>query len=711
MKKIWLSIFTIIYIALLTSLAFAAEDEITLPRGLTEITEETFSNCESITTVKIPNGVNVIGPYAFRNCTALSAVYIPESVNQIARNAFDGCHSCTLYVFKNSDAERWAINNQKNYILINNEQHRNGDYYYCLSSSTTATIVKYTGDSTGNLVIPDLIDGYTIIGIGEKAFAGCSASSIQLPSHLLSIGYEAFYYSSIYSITLPLSLESIASEAFMCCHALTQIHIPAAVQSIGSNPFRGCISLMSITADPNNAVYGIYSNALIHKESMMLIVYPYGLIGETLTIPDGIKIIGDIAFGYEGPTIKNLVIPNSVETIGSSAFAFSNVQHIEIGSGVTNMEYGPFTYCGSLKDVIIADGATYIGNGAFSHCSKLETVIIPDSVTYIGDSAFAFDYNVYIIANPGSYAAEYAKSVGLVGRKKYGDFLYEIQDNAITIIRYTGNAVGELVLPATIDGVSVTAIGEKSFESCSAASIVLPNTLQIIGYEAFYYCSASSINIPTSVTTIASEAFMCCHYITEIHIPASVTTMGSNPFRGCSRLQTITVDASNQKYGIYSNALIEKDDMRLIVYPYGLIHGTFAIPDGIQIIGTTSFGYEGPAITKLIIPDSVITIEGSAFPFSSVNEIIIGAGIQEMGSGVFTYCESLRTVTIAEGTTVIGNGMFSHCGNLETITIPNSVTQIADNAFDYDYNVNIYGSSTSEAIQFAKRKGYAYTIE
>ena len=122
--------------------------------------------------------------------------------------------------------------------------------------------------------------------------------------------------------------------------------------------------------------------SMCHEANMELITMSFGLIGDTLTIPDGIKIIGSTAFGYEGSYITTLIIPDSVEEIRGSAFAFSSVQHIEIGSGVKVMEY-PFSYCRSLKTVVIKDGTTTIGSSAFDNCSNLETVTIPDSVVYM----------------------------------------------------------------------------------------------------------------------------------------------------------------------------------------------------------------------------------------------------------------------------------------------------------------------------------------
>ena len=198
----------------------------------------------------------------------------------------------------------------------------------------------------------------------------------------------------------------------MGCGSLQSIRLPAATASLGSGLFRGCRSLTSMTVASGNPNFEMFNGALIKKETMELITMPFGLIGDTLTIPDGIKIIGNTAFGYEGPYIKTLIIPDSVEEIRSSAFAFSSIQHIEIGSGVNVMD-GPFPYCNSLKTVVIKEGTTVIGSSAFNNCANLETVTIPDSVTYIANNAFYNDLYVAFIANEGSYADQYAEEHGI----------------------------------------------------------------------------------------------------------------------------------------------------------------------------------------------------------------------------------------------------------------------------------------------------------
>ena len=286
-----------------------------------------------------------------------------------------------------------------------------GDYVFFVDQKQNVTIVKYSGSTKNTLTVPDIIAGKPVTCIAEKAFERCPANTVILPDTVVEIGHEAFYYAETTSIQLPDTRLMIGYEAFMCSK-IREIYIPANATIKGDNPFRGCKQLTLITVDPNNKLYEIYEGALVISKTMELIVIPYANIGKTLTIPDGIKIIGSTAFGYEGPTITELIIPDSVQEIKSSAFAFSSVHHIIIGSGIRKMEYGPFAYCKSLRKVEIKDGAAVIGNDAFSHSENLKEIIIPNSVKNIAKNAFDGVPLVKFITSPNSTAAAFANKNG-----------------------------------------------------------------------------------------------------------------------------------------------------------------------------------------------------------------------------------------------------------------------------------------------------------
>ena len=61
------------------------------PYSVTSINNETFRECDNLTSITIPSSVTSIGEYAFYNCTGLTSITIPNSVTSIGDHAFGRC--------------------------------------------------------------------------------------------------------------------------------------------------------------------------------------------------------------------------------------------------------------------------------------------------------------------------------------------------------------------------------------------------------------------------------------------------------------------------------------------------------------------------------------------------------------------------------------------------------------------------------------------
>ncbi len=92
------------------------------------------------------------------------------------------------------------------------------------------------------------------------------------------------------------------------------------------------------------------------------------------------------------------------------------------------------------------------------------------------------------------------------------DFVFNPATHTIT--GYTGPG-GTVVIPATIDGVNVTAIRDGAFDGCG---------------------SLTGVRIPNGVTSIGFFAFANCSLLTSVVIPDGVTSIGNGAFTGCSSL-------------------------------------------------------------------------------------------------------------------------------------------------------------------------------
>ena len=112
---------------------------VTLSNKVTYIPSDTFLNCKSLTSITIPNSVTSIGYGAFGNCTSLKSVnipnkveyisgsfygctnltkvVIPSSVTDIYNNSFKDCNNVKLWVQKNSEAYKFALNNDISYYV------------------------------------------------------------------------------------------------------------------------------------------------------------------------------------------------------------------------------------------------------------------------------------------------------------------------------------------------------------------------------------------------------------------------------------------------------------------------------------------------------------------------------------------------------------------------------------------------------------------
>ncbi len=160
---------------------------------------------------------------------------------------------------------------------------------------------------------------------------------------------------------------------------------------------------------------------------------------------------------------------------------------------------------------------------------------------------------------------------------KYKQLTYRNYGGYIEISGYD-NSVSEVVIPAEIDGLPVTSIGESAFYFTGVTSIEIPDSVTIIKNRAFEECALTSITIPDSVTSIENDAFCNCYNLTSVTIPNSVTNIGENAFGNTSWIK------------------FKQEENPLVIVNGILIDGTtcsgdVVVPDGVTSIGCEAFRY------------------------------------------------------------------------------------------------------------------------
>jgi hypothetical protein len=233
-------------------------------------------------------------------------------------------------------------------------------------------------------------------------------------------------------------------------------------------------------------------------------------------------------------------------------------------------------------------------------------------------------------------------------------FEYTLTGSVATVTGCTSTCLTALVIPGTLDGYTVTTIGDYAFDANFLTAVTIPNSVTTIGADAFSYNGdLTTVTIGSSVTSIGDYAF-ARGALTTVSIPNSVMSIGAYTFEG-NLLSTVTIGNSVTSIGegaFDNNALT-----------------SVTIPNSVTTI--SGYAFEDNDLTSVTIPNSVTTIGDYAFATNSLTTVTIGNSVTSIGNLAFSY--NLLTSVTFLGDAPTGN-VTVFIGNTDLTSVTRSST-------------------------------------
>lgn len=231
----------------------------------------------------------------------------------------------------------------------------------------------------------------------------------------------------------------------------------------------------------------------------------------------------------------------------------------------------------------------------------------------------------------------------------YENFEFEINsDNTVTITGYNNLHLNSVTIPETIDGKTVTRIGDNVFKGKSSLKTVkIPNSVTSIGNYAFYSCkNLKTVTLGNGVKALGANCFSLCESLESIHLN-NIETIGELAFFGCEKLTTL--NCGNSLKEIPERAFSDCELLSSITFP----------KLSLASIGDYAFS-NCISITSLSFPNSVKSIGLSAFSNNAALEsVTFPRGALTIGRYAFENCPLLLNVTIPENTVSVGRYAFA----------------------------------------------------
>ena len=419
-----------------------------------------------------------------------------------------------------------------------------------------------------------------------------------------------------------------------------------------------------------------------------------------IVISEGVKIIQAWAF-MDCPNLRTVQLPSTMTYIGQEAFCnCSSLARINLPELVT--ELGPYAFsgCESLTDLYLPSNLTQTWNGTFSG-QTLWCRADTETARYLSTNRYVFRS-----PNAPEYVIRYADKIEDYNN---GSSTYAENGDGLAIVEYL-ETDSDLTVPSEIDGVGIEIIDSAFCENIALRNVVIPDGVKRINGSAFEDCTnLKTVQLPESVTYIGQEAFENCSALVSVNIPEPVTELGPYAFNGCESLEELQLPGNISRIGnrtFSGQTLWCRADTKTArcLSASEIVFRSPSAPDyviryadRIEGYGSAASDYEGLQNGLKIVEylgdasdlevcsriDGVaIAVIGTAFSENkALTSVVIPNGVFSVNGSAFAGCVNLKTIRLPQSVAFIGQEAFRDCSALTSVNIPAEVTELAPYTF------------------------------
>ena len=269
--------------------------------------------------------------------------------------------------------------------------------------------------------------------------------------------------------------------------------------------------------------------------------------------------------------------------------------------------------------------------------------------------------------------------------KETADFLYEITEDAVTIIKYRG-AHQQVLIPEEIEGLPVRTIAPEAFAENDGEleSVTIPSSVREIGDGAFKFClGLQELNLSEGLEILGTDVVLVTP-ISELNLPSTVHTIKNPHELGGLKLN---ISPENPYYFTDGYGLFEKN------------------PAGNTLLAVDIRGER----LEYHIPEGTVAVGQGAFcGEESIETVWCPSSLRVISEEAFESCRKLKTVYLNEGLEEIGTNAFSYCALTGELKLPVSLKEMGETVFTNTFDWDRYLDGLT-AITVSKENPYFFS--